>query len=84
MLRASSSETYMSAARCVSVWKLLSGTPNCFRLVRYSVVSRNASSIAPTASAHNADWWRISARDTSAVVSPPSPSGSAAEESRSS
>ena len=55
MLRASSSETYMSAARWVSVWNVLSGTPNCLRAFRYSVVSRNDSSIAPTASAHSAE-----------------------------
>ncbi len=33
-LVASSRETYMSAARKVSAWKVLSVTPNCLRLVR--------------------------------------------------
>ena len=34
MLRVSSSEAYMSAARKVSAWNLLSVTPNCLRVVR--------------------------------------------------
>ena len=34
MLCASSSETYMSAARNVSAWKVLRVTPNCLRLLR--------------------------------------------------
>ena len=50
VLRASSSETYMSAARKVSAWNLLSVTPNCLRVFRYSAVVRSAVSIAPTAS----------------------------------
>ena len=42
----------MSAARCCRVWKLPIGTPNCFRVFRYSTVVFSDSSIAPTASAH--------------------------------
>jgi hypothetical protein len=49
-LRASSSDTYMSAARKVSAWNLLSETPNCLRVLRYSAVCRSAVSIAPIAS----------------------------------
>ena len=52
MLRACSSATNMSAARCCRVWKLPIGTPNCFRVLRYSTVVFSDSSIAPTASAH--------------------------------
>ena len=51
VLRASSSDTYMSAARKVSAWKRASGTPNCLRVLRYSDVVRSAVSMAPTASA---------------------------------
>ena len=50
MLRVSSSEVYMSAARKVSAWKRLRETPNCLRVVRYDVVSLSAESIAPRAS----------------------------------
>ena len=50
VLRASSRETYMSAARKVSAWNLLSGTPNCLRVFRYSAVVVSAVSIAPSAS----------------------------------
>ncbi len=38
MLRACSSATNMSAARCCSAWKLPIGTPNCLRVFRYSTV----------------------------------------------
>ena len=34
MLRVSSSEVYMSAARKVSAWKRLRVIPNCLRVVR--------------------------------------------------
>ena len=34
MLRVSSSEVYMSAARKVSAWKRFSVIPNCLRVVR--------------------------------------------------
>ena len=50
MLRACSTATNMSAARCCRVWKLPIGTPNCFRVLRYSTVDFSDSSIAPTAS----------------------------------
>src|SRR5664279_186465 len=52
MLRACSVATNMSAARCCRVWKLPIGTPNCFRVFRYSTVVFSDSSIMPTASAH--------------------------------
>src|SRR5919202_984936 len=54
MLRASSSDTYRSAARNVSAWKLFSVTPNCLRLLRYADVVASATSMAPTASLHAA------------------------------
>ena len=50
VLRASSSATYMSAARNVSAWNLFSVTPNCLRVLRYSTVVVSAVSIAPSAS----------------------------------
>jgi hypothetical protein len=50
MLRASSSDTYMSAARKVSAWNLFRVTPNCLRVLRYSAVVRRAVSMAPMAS----------------------------------
>src|SRR6516164_102057 len=39
MLRACSSATNMSTARCCSTWKLPIGTPNCLRVRRWSRVS---------------------------------------------
>src|SRR5450631_2052780 len=52
MLRACSTATNMSAARCCSTWKLPIGTPNWVRVFKYSTVDFSDSSIAPTASAH--------------------------------
>ena len=43
------------------------------------MVSRSASSIAPTASAHNADWMRTTASRMAADASTASPSGSAGD-----
>ena len=45
----SSRETYMSAARNVSAWKVLSVTPNCLRLLRYDVVAASWACITPSA-----------------------------------
>ena len=82
-LLASSSETYMSAARKVSAWKVLSVTPNCLRLVRYDVVVSSATSIAPIASLQAITRAMSS---TAAIVgvrsAPASPSGTAGVESR--
>ena len=58
VLRTSSSETYRSAARNVSAWNVLSVTPNCLRVLRYSTVSLSAVSIAPSASWQYATWAR--------------------------
>jgi hypothetical protein len=44
----------MSAARCCRVWKVPMATPNWVRVLRYSMVVLNDSSIAPPAAAHNA------------------------------
>ena len=83
MLRASSSETYMSAARKVSAWKLLSVTPNCLRLVRYVVVASSAESIAPRASwPRRPSARRWTSLDRRRSASPPSPSGSAGVHSK--
>ena len=75
VLRASSSSAYMSAARWVSVWNVISGTPNCLRVLRYSVVSCSAPSIAPSASPASATMPRHSASvSTSAARSGPTSS----------
>ncbi len=58
----SSSEVYMSAARKVSAWKLFSVTPNCLRLVRYSVVAFSWVCIAPS------DWLAAITRPMSCTV----------------
>ena len=79
----SSSETYMSAARKVSAWKVDSGTPNCLRLRRYSVVVGSRNCMAPSA------WLAAITRVMSWTVemllvrsAPGSPSGVAAVPSK--
>jgi hypothetical protein len=67
----------MSAARKVSAWNLLSVTPNCLRVLRYSAVVRSAVSMAPIASWLYAIRASACARSMAAVVSPPAPSCSA-------
>src|SRR5919112_3777711 len=81
-LRASSSDTYMSAARNVSAWKVFSVTPNCLRLLRYSDVVDSATSIAPTASLHAAMRAASNAEAMAPVESAPGvPRGRAGVES---
>ncbi len=64
----------MSAARNVSAWNVMSGTPNCLRVLRYSVVVRSAVSIAPSDSCPYAIWACATvaamASDWSAPASP--------------
>src|SRR3954465_4080066 len=81
--RVSCSETYMSAARKVRAWKVLSGTPNCLRLRRYSQVVGSRNCMAPSA------WLAAITREMSCTVemlllrsAPGSPRGVAAVPSK--
>ena len=68
----------MSAARNVSAWKVLSGTPNCLRVLRYSEVASSANCMAPTASMPAAMRAPSRAEAIASVASAPaSPRGTA-------